>query len=225
MYQQSQQSPRLGGSSGANISTPALLGQVLGITGVGFVVTALAAALTSSLNLPPMASFIAMLVGFGFLLAISATRNNPGISLLMFYAFTACEGVGIGPVIAMYTRLDGPSVVVDAAATTAMGMIVLGAIAFLSSFDYRKLSGIAFGMLIALVIVSIIGAFTHYFHPGVIAWATLVVFALLTLVDFARIKNSGSGLGPVQLATSIYLDAINIFLALLQIFGGRSRDD
>jgi modulator of FtsH protease len=226
MYQQYQRPSQFGGPpSGAAVSTPALLGQVLGITGVGFVVTAIAASFTASLHLPSMASFIAMIVGFGFLLAISGTRANPGLSLLMFYAFTACEGVGIGPVIAAYTQLDGPSVVVDAAATTAMGMIVLGAIAFLTSFDYRRLSGIAFGMLIGLVIVSLIGAFTHFFHPGVIAWATLAVFAVLTLVDFARIKNSGSGLGPVQLATSIYLDAINIFLALLQIFGGRSRDD
>jgi modulator of FtsH protease len=225
MYQQYQQPSRFGGASGAVVSTPALLGQVLGIVGGGFVVTAAASYLTQSLHLPNIASLIAMLVGFGFLMAINGTRANPGLSLLMFYAFTACEGVGIGPTIGYYTRLDGPGVVVEAAATTAMGMFVLAALAFLTSFDYRKLSGYAFGLLIALVIVSLIGAFTHFFAPGVIAWATLAVFALLTLVDFARLKNNGSGLGPVQLATSIYLDAINIFLALLQIFGGRSRDD
>ena len=50
------------------------------------------------------------------------------------------------------------------------------------------------------------------------------MFTLLVLVDFARIRAGGSGQTAIQLATSIYLDAINIFLALLSIFGGRRRD-
>lgn len=205
------------------VSTASLLGQVLGITGAGFLVTAVTSYLTQ--GFPPGASLIAMLVGFGFLIGISATRNNPALSMLMFYAFTACEGIGIGPTIAHYVRVDGSAVVVDAAATTGMGMLVLGAVVYLTSFDYRKLSGIAFGALIGLIIVGLISAFTHFLHPGIYAWATLAVFTLLVLVDFGRIRAGGGGASAIQLATSIYLDAINIFLALLSIFGGRSRDD
>jgi len=217
MYQQQQ---RFGAPA---VNTASLLGQVLGITGAGFLVSAVTAYLTQ--GFPYSASWIAMLVGFGFLIAISATRRNPGLSLLMFYVFTACEGVGIGPVVGAYARLDGSGVVVDAASTTGLGMLTLAAIVYLTSFDYRKLSGIAFGALIALVIVGLISAFTHFLHPGVYAWMTLAVFTLLVLVDFARIKAGNTGATAIELATSIYLDAINIFLALLSIFGGRSRDD
>ena len=219
MYQSQQ---RLGAPA---VSTPALLGQVLGLTGAGFLVTAVTSYLTVQLALPSGLSLIAMLIGFGFLIAISATRRNPGLSLLMFYAFTACEGVGIGPVIGAYAHLDGPGVVVDAASTTGLGMLTLAAVVYLTSFDYRKLSGIAFGALIGLVIVGLIATFTHFLHPGIYSWATLAVFTLLVLVDFGRIRAGGSGATAIELATSIYLDAINIFLALLQIFGGRSRDD
>ena len=215
------QQQRFGAPSG--VSTPALLGQVLGITGAGFLVSAVTAYLTQ--GFPYGASFVAMLVGFGFLIAISATRRNPGLSMLMFYAFTACEGIGIGPLIANYARLDGSGVVVDAASTTGLGMLTLAAVVYLTSFDYRRLSGIAFGALIALVVVGLISAFTHFLHPGVYAWLTLAVFTLLVLVDFARIRAGGGGATAIELATSIYLDAINIFLALLSIFGGRSRDD
>jgi FtsH-binding integral membrane protein len=218
MYQQQQQ--RLGNST---TRTASLLGQVLGITGAGFLVTAVTSYLTQ--GFPAGFSLIAMLVGFGFLIGISGTRRNPAVSMLMFYAFTACEGIGIGPTIAHYARLDGSAVVVDAAATTGLGMLTLGALVSITSFDYRKLSGIAFGALIALVVVGLISAFTHFLHPGVYAWLTLAVFTLLVLVDFARIKGGGGGATAIELATSIYLDAINIFLALLQIFGMRSRDD
>ncbi len=122
-------------------------------------------------------------------------------------------------------RVDGSGVVVNAAATTGLGMLVLAAVVALTSFDYRKLSGIAFGALIGLIIVGLISSFTHFLHPGLYAWATLVVFTLLVLVDFGRIRAGGNGATAIELATSIYLDAINIFLALLSIFGGRSRDD
>jgi modulator of FtsH protease len=214
------QQPRFGAPV---VSTSSLLGQVLGITGAGFLVTAATAYLAQGVSYG--ASLIAMLVGFGFLIAINAVRANPAVSMLLFYAFTACEGIGLGPVIAAYARVDGPGVVVDAASTTGLGMLTLAAIVYATSFDFRKLSGIAFGALLALVVVGLISAFTHFLHPGLYAWLTLVVFTLLVLVDFSRIRAGGGGANAVQLATTIYLDAINIFLALLQIFGGRRRDD
>jgi modulator of FtsH protease len=205
-------------------STSSLLGHVLGITGAGFLVTAGAAYLTAALALPYGLSLIAMLVGFGFLIAINATRNNEALSLVMFYFFTLCEGVGIGPVIGSYLRSDGgASIVVDAAVTTGLGMLTLAAVVYLTSFDYRRLSGIALGALILLVLVGIVSLFVRFIHPETYAWLTLVIFSVLVLVDFARIKAGGDGLSAVQIATSIYLDAINIFLALLQIFGGRRR--
>jgi modulator of FtsH protease len=219
MYQQFQRQQ----FAAPAVSTASLLGQVLGITGAGFLITAVAGYFTQ--GFPAGASLVAMLVGFGFLIGIQATRRNPALSVLMFYAFTACEGIGIGPTIAQYARIDGSGVVVNAASTTGLGMLTLAAVVAMTSFDYRKLSGVAFGGLLALVVVGLISAFTHFLHPGVYAWLTLAVFTLLVLVDFARIKAGGAGATAIELATSIYLDAINIFFALLQIFGARSRDD
>jgi modulator of FtsH protease len=216
MYRSQQ--PQL---SATTTSSPALLGQVLGITGAGFLVSAVTGYFAQGFTYGE--SLIAMLVGFGFLIGISATRANPAVSMLMFYAFTACEGIGIGPVVAQYARIDGSQVVVDAASTTGLGMLTLAAIVYLTSFDYRKLSGIAFGALIALVLVGLISIFTHFLHPQVYSWLTLGVFTLLVLVDFARIRANNGSATAIQLATSIYLDAINIFMALLSIFGGRRR--
>jgi modulator of FtsH protease len=151
-----------------------------------------------------------------------AVRSNPQTALLVFYAFTFLEGIGLAPTIARYTNALGPDVVVNAAATTGFGMLVLGGVAFVFSFDWRRLSGIAFGLLIALLIVGLISMFTHFLHPGTYAWLTLGVFTLITLVDFSRIRAGGSGATAVELAVSIYLDALNIFIALLQLFGMRS---
>jgi modulator of FtsH protease len=202
------------------VSNAALLGQVLGITGVGFLVTAIAAYLFRDIS--PGTGLLALIAGFILLFVMQAVRNNAQVALLLFYLFTFLEGIGLAPTIARYVNTVGPDVVVNAAATTGLGMLVLGGVAFIFSFDWRRLSGIAFGLLIALVIVGIVSIFFNFLHPGTYAWLTLGVFTLLTLVDFSRIRAGGGGATPVQLAISIYLDAINIFIALLQIFGNRS---
>jgi FtsH-binding integral membrane protein len=203
------------------LNPASLLGQVLGIVAVGFLVSALAAYFFTGLS--SGLGFIAMLVGFGLLFAIQATGRNPGLSLMLFYAFAFAEGIGITPIIDHYTRLSGNGVVIDAATATGMGMLILASIAFMFSFDWRRLSGVAFGLLIALVLVGLVNVFVHFLHPSVYAWGTLAVFSLLTLIDFSRVRASSPYSSPVLYAVSIYLDALNIFLAFLQIFGGRDR--
>jgi modulator of FtsH protease len=218
MYNRYQQPPHA-----AVASTPALLGQVLGITGVGFLITALAAYLFRGVS--PLAGLIAFFVGFALIFVVSAQRRNPAAALLWFYAFTFVEGIGLAPTIMRYVQIDGPSVVVNAAGTTGAGMLVLGAVAFTFSVDWRRFQGVATGLLMALIVIGIASAFLHFLQPGVYAWATLGIFTLITLVDFSRIRAGGGGYSAVDLALSIYLDAINIFIALLQLFGIRSRDD
>jgi modulator of FtsH protease len=209
--------------SATAMSAPGLLGQVLGITGVGFLITALAAYIFR--DVPPGVGTIAVFGGLVMIFIMNAMRRNPQVALLWFYAFTFVEGIGIAPLITAYTRISGPEVVVNAAATTGFGMLVLGGVAFTFSLDWRRFQGLAFGALIVLVLAGIASIFFHFLSPGMYAWATLGVFTLLTLVDFSRIRAGGGGFTAVDLAISIYLDGLNIFIALLQLFGMRSRDD
>jgi modulator of FtsH protease len=204
------------------IPAQSLLGQVLGIVAVGMAISGLAAYLLP--NIPPIAGLIAMLAGFGALIGIHMTRANETLSLLLFYLFALLEGIGIAPTIHNYVTTVGPDVVYDAALTTALGMAVLGGVVYITGLDLRRFQGWFMGALIALVLVGLVSLFFHFVSPTVYSWATLVIFAGLTLIDFARLRAGGDGLTPVQMAVQIYLDALNIFMALLQIFGGRRRD-
>jgi modulator of FtsH protease len=206
------------------IPTQSLLGQVLGITALGLCVTAIAAWISQGFVTPGL-GLVAMLVGFIFLIAINATRRNEALSLMLFYAFTFLEGVGIAPVIGQYVRAFGPDVVVNAALTTGLGMFALAAIVYATGLDLRRFQGIFFIALLGLVVIGVISIFVRFIHPETYAWLTLIIFSGLVLIDFARLRAGGDGLTSVQMATSIYLDAINIFLALLQIFGGRRSSD
>ena len=77
--------------------------------------------------------------------------------------------------------------------------------------------------LLGLIVVGIVSMFVHFLSPSIYSYGVLILFTGFTLIDFARIRAGGDGLTPVQMATQIYLDVINIFLALLQIFGNQSR--
>ncbi len=207
----------------SRVSTSTLLGQVLGITAMGLCVTAGSVYIFQN-SVAFGASMIAMLIGFGLLIAINATRGNPALSLMLFYAFAFAEGVGISPIIHAYATTIGWEVVYNAALTTGLGMIALGCVVYATGIDFRRFQGILMLALLGLIIVGVISMFTHFVSPTVYSWITLVIFSGFVLINFARIRAGGDGQTAVQLAVTMYLDAINIFLALLRILGGRSRD-
>ena len=180
--------------------TASLLAKVLGITSFGFLITALGVATAPAWSTLP--GMIAVLV---LVLAITFTRKaSPALALGLFLTLTYFMGWEIGPLIHRYAQSVGPAVVFNAAATTGLGMAAMGCVAYLFQVNYRRIAGIGFAALLVLILLGI--------------------FTLLTIGDFARIRAGGDGQSAVSLALSIYLDAINIFLAVLQLMGGRRRD-
>ncbi len=200
--------------------TASLLAKVLGITSLGFLITSVGVA-----TAPDWSTLPGMIVVLVLVFAISFTRKkSPALALGMFLTLTYFMGWEIGPLIHRYARTIGPAVVFQAAATTGLGMAVMGSVAYLFQINYRKVAGIAMAALLVLIVVGIVSMFVHFMSPDTYSWLTLGIFSLLTVADFARIRAGGDGQPAVSLALSIYLDAINIFLAVLQLFGGRRRN-
>jgi len=206
-------------------NTASLLAKVLWITTVGFFFTAFGTWLA-----PPQLGFglfVIIILNFALVIAIGfAARHSPAFGLILFYIFTTLMGVQISPLINQYLGMSGGSTIVfQAAITTALGMALMGVIAQFANFNYMKVGRIAFFALIGLIVLGLLGAFVHIVNPTIYAWLTLVIFSVLLLVDFMRLRARGQDYGAVQMALGIYLDALNIFIALLQIFGGGRRED
>jgi FtsH-binding integral membrane protein len=199
--------------------TASLLSKVLAITSFGFLVTALGVATAPPWStLPGLIAVLALIFGVRF-----ARKSNPALALGLFLALTYFMGWEIGPFIQRYIHNFGTGLVFNAAATTGAGMAVMGCIAYLFQINYRRIAGIGFAALLLLIVLGIASMFFHFLNPDTYSWLTLGIFALLTVGDFARIRAGGDGQSAVSLSLSIYLDAINIFLAVLQLMGGRRR--
>ena len=200
--------------------TASLLAKVLGITSLGFLITALGVATAPAWStLPGLIAVFALIFGISF-----ARRTSAGLALGMFLALTYFMGWEIGPLIHRYIQSFGSGLVFNAAATTGLGMAAMGSVAYLFQINYRKIAGIGMAALLVLVLAGVASMFLHFMTPDTYSWLTLGIFTLLTVGDFARIRAGGDGQSAVSLSLSIYLDAINIFLAVLQLLSGRRRD-
>ena len=203
-------------------ATSSLLSQVLIIASLGFFVSAVGVYWA-----PPMlaggAFWLCVIATFVLIFAIRATRKTPVLSFGLFLLLALAMGFEISPWINVLLHTGQSKAVFNAALTTAVGMGCLGIVAQFANFNYRRVSNIAMAALLALVLVGILSAFFHFISPGAYAYLTLLIFSVLVVVDFMRVRQGGDGATAIELALSIYLDGINIFLALTRIFSG-SRD-
>jgi FtsH-binding integral membrane protein len=212
---------RFGAPATARTSS-SLLSQVLIITSVGFFTSAVGVYLAPPV-LPSGLFWLCVIASFGLIFGIRATRNTPAIAFSLFLLLTLAMGFEISPWINVLLHTGRSAVVFDAAITTAVGMATIGIGAQIFTFDYRRLASFAYAALLALVLTGILSMFFHFISPGFYSWASLAIFTVLLVVDFARIRNGGDGATAIELALSIYLDGLNIFLALTRIFSG-NRD-
>jgi len=156
-----------------------------------------------------------------------ATFKNPARAFGLLMAFAVVEGLTLGVLLAVYT---GASVMMAFVSASA----VFGGMAAYGVFTKRDLTGLG-SILIGLLIASIANMF---FYSGIVSlllsWASVVVFSLFTAYDNQNLKVMYSQFAgkadttglAVNGALRLYLDFVNIFFALLRIFGvvSGSRD-
>ena len=171
-------------------------------------------------------AFVIMLAPLGFIIALNMgiAKMKEGTVQILFWAFAAVMGLSLSSIFIQYT---GESV-------ARVFFISAGAFGALSLYGYttkKDLTGwgsFLFIGLIGILIASIVNIFVAssalQFGISVIG---VLVFAGLTAYDTQRIKamyfdNSGQeGKKAIMGALTLYLDFINLFIMLIQLFGQR----
>lgn len=160
------------------------------------------------------------ILGFGTLIAMNFTvRRSEAISVVLLMCVGLFLGLAMGPAVAYYTTTS-PRAVWQAAGATALFMAGFGAFGYATRRDLGAIGRISFFALIGLIIFGIILIFIHI--PGAdLLWSILglVIFAGLTMYDFQRLRRSRGMSSAPLIAASIFLDALNVFLFFLRIFG------
>ena len=142
---------------------------------------------------------------------------------LMLHGFAALMGLSFATIFVIYTTA---SIV-----TAFMGAAVLfGTMSLYGYFTKKDLTSIGqfmFVGLIAIIIASIVNIFIGSTAMQMaISAIAIIVFLGLTAYDTQKIREIVSVGGDTRSqevagALTLYLDFINLFIALLQLFGGR----
>ena len=170
--------------------------------------------------------FISMIAVFAPLfMAQRAARDYPK-NLILTFVFTFVVGVWISPFMAV-AEIRSPGVVSQAALLTFAAFGVLSLYAVFSKRDFSAWGSFFTVGLVVLIIASLINMFVQSAAAGVwIAAIGVMIFAGLLVFDTWRLLRSGQyGQDDyVIAAVSIYLDLLNMFLFILTLLTGRSRE-
>ena len=198
--------------------TGTLVGQTMGLVAVTAGLFALGAYLGRDLSYGW--GWVLFIAAFGCLLGLNvAAQRSEGAAITLLFAFGVLIGLATAPTIAYYASTD-PQVVWQAGGATALFIAGFGAVGYATRRDLSPLARLLFWALIALIVFGIVLIFVRIPNGQLIyAILGLVIFAGLTAFDFQRLRRTKDIRAAPVLAASIFLDILNVFLLLLQIFG------
>ncbi|HQT64078.1 MAG: SecY protein [Acidocella sp. 20-57-95] len=167
---------------------------------------------------------------FVMVLSFGVNKLSTQTAQALFWAFCACMGASLTNIFIVYTQTSIASVFFVTAGTFA-GTSLFG---YVTKTDLTKFGSFLMMGLIGIIIASLVNMFLHsaaiQFAVSIIG---VLVFVGLTAYDTQRIKTTylqyGNAYGAdmagkrsVYDALTLYLNFINLFMFLLQLFGQRN---
>ena len=218
----------LSAAQSLNTAVAGVLGRMAG----GVFATLVFSALVAGLGLVPVlfSGILGYVIIFApllmslFLMWKGDSLTEQGIKL-WFFAFAAAMGLSLSLLFAVYTTGS----IVQALVGTTVSFTALAGWGYFTKRDISGWGPFLFAGVIGLIIASVIGMFVASTALQMtINVLTILIFLGLTAYDMNRIRDmfwsaSEEEISRLQWfgALSLYINFINIFVSLLQLFGNR----
>jgi len=167
-------------------------------------------------------------IGLVFLLSFGINRMSAAAAQTTFWVYAALVGIGIAPILWVYT---GASV----ATTFFITAATFGAMSLWGYTTKSDLSGMGSFLFMGLIGILIAMVVNMFLHSAMINWVVsilgVLIFTGLTAYDTQWIKemyvanDDGTVAGRKSIigALKLYLDFLNLFLFLLRFLGAQRR--
>ncbi|KAF4629801.1 hypothetical protein G7Y89_g8345 [Cudoniella acicularis] len=165
--------------------------------------------------------FVSLFGAIGFMLLTFWKRKSYPTNLLFLSGFTALEAYSVSVIVSFYDS----KIVLQAVLLTAGIFIALTLFACQTKYDFTSWAPYLFGALWALVLFG----FMAMFFPGnstmELAYSGIaaLLFSAYILVDTQLIMRHYHVEEEIAAAISLYLDIINLFLAILRILNQQNN--
>lgn len=173
--------------------------------------------------------YVVMFAPIGFVLIMSFGFNKLSYTalLLLFLTYAAIMGVSLSFIFLIYTTES----IYSTFGISALMFGGMGLIGYITKADLSKMGSIMIMGLWGIIIASVVNYFLHSNALSyIISIVSVVVFCGLTAWDIQKLKRLSEEVGIDEIlksklgimgALTLYLDFINLFLALLRLFGKR----
>lgn len=151
-------------------------------------------------------------------------QKNPSLTLAGYLVYSLMNGLTLSVTLMVYDFGSIAGAFISAAVTFG----VMSAFGIMTKRDLSVVGRIGYGLLIGIIISTLLNVFILNSQPVdfFLSIVTVFVFMGITAYDNQQIRtvymatNGGANTGvAVFMALQLYLDFINLFLALLRIFG------
>jgi FtsH-binding integral membrane protein len=156
--------------------------------------------------------------------AILANNPSRSVAQLCLYGFAALMGLSFATIFVVYTAAS----IVSAFFGASILFVVLSVYGYFTKQSLTSLGKYLFVGLIAVIITSIVNIFVgSSLLQTIVSAAAVVIFLGLTAYDTQKIREmimkESTPAIEVMGALTLYLDFINLFLSLLQLFGNKKE--
>ena len=164
---------------------------------------------------PNMMLFFILQIALIFFASFAARK--PGLNMVALFSFTTVSGLTLGPLLYQV----GPSIAAEAFALTAITFAGLSMYVVYSKKDFSFMSGFLMTGLIVLVVGGLLNMF--FIQSGmmhfVMSGASVLLFSGFILYDTSNIMRYYGTDAYVSATLALYLDVLDLFIALLSILG------
>lgn len=165
--------------------------------------------------------FAPLVAIFGVTILLNASPTK-SMAQLCLHGFAALMGLSFATIFALYTMGS----IVSAFMGAAILFAVMSGYGYFTKQSLDSLGKFMFVGLIAICIASIVNIFIgSTVMQTVISALAIIIFLGLTAYDTQKIREEVSydndGIAEIRGALTLYLDFINLFINLLNLFGDR----
>ncbi|KAL9014082.1 MAG: hypothetical protein Q9173_001253 [Seirophora scorigena] len=166
--------------------------------------------------------WVSLFGAIGFMLLTFWKRKSYPTNLLFLTGFTALEAYSISVIVSFYET----KVVLEALIITAAIFVALTIFACQTKYDFTSWMPYLFGGLWILIIFGFMGAFFPYSSTVELVYGGVaaLIFSGYILVDTQLVMRHYHVEEEIAAAISLYLDVINLFLAILRILNSQQNN-
>ena len=166
--------------------------------------------------------FLPLVLAFAIPWAISNASKQ--LAPVLLHVFAAAMGLSFAVIFAVYQMGSIAGAFMSAA-------ILFGVMSFYGYFTKRSLDSVGKWLMIGLIAIVITSIINIFLQSGplaqVVSALAIVIFTGLTAYDTQKIRETlmydDDHRVEIMVALTLYMDFINLFLSLLQLFGDKKE--